>query len=123
VDDDEQLTDLLAALLEGLPEPVTVEVANDDFEAGQKILFFRPHTILLDLIMPGLQGFELCRRIKSNADMRDIRVVVMTAYGTPENFERAMAAGADACLAKPIDKAQLFKTIMQDEAGVMAVRR
>lgn len=112
VDDDVQLSGFLVELLKGLPELVETEVAHDGFEAGQKMLSFRPHTILLDLMMPGLKGFEVCRRIKDSVITRDTRVVMMTGYNTPENIQQAIAAGAEACLAKPIDKVQLFKAIV-----------
>lgn len=122
VDDDVQLTGFLVELLQGLPDPVQTEVANDGFEAGQKLVAFRPHTVLLDLMMPGIKGFEVCRKIKDDPATRDTRVVVMTGYNTPENMAQALAAGAEACLAKPLDKIQLFKAIVLGKTGVMEAR-
>ena len=121
VDDDVQLTEFLVELLKGLPGLAETEVAHDGFEAGQKMLSFRPHTILLDLMMPGLKGFEVCRRIKDSVITRDIRVVMMTGYNTPENVQQALASGAEACLAKPLDKAQLFKAIVLGEKAKSVV--
>lgn len=115
VDDDVQLTEFLVDLLSGLPNPVSTDVAHDGFAAGQKMLSFRPHTVLLDLMMPGLKGFEVCRRIKDSVITRDTRVVMMTGYNTPENVRQALAAGAETCLAKPLDKAELFKAIVLGE--------
>lgn len=112
VDDDEQLSGFLVELLQGLPDPVQTEVANDGFDAGQKLQAFRPHTVLLDLMMPGIKGFDMCRKIKENPETCGTRVVVMTGYHTPENMMQAMEAGAEACLAKPLDKTQLFKIIV-----------
>ncbi|HHI92938.1 MAG TPA: response regulator [Gammaproteobacteria bacterium] len=112
VDDDVQLSGFLVELLQGLPDPVRTEVANDGFEAGQKLQTFRPHTVLLDLMMPGIKGFDVCRKIKENPETCDTRVVVMTGYHTLENMMQAMEAGAEACLAKPLDKIQLFKVIV-----------
>ena len=112
VDDDVQLSGFLVELLQGLPDPVRTEVANDGFEAGQKLQAFRPHTVLLDLMMPGIKGFDVCRKIKENPETCDTRVVVMTGYHTLENMMQAMEAGAEACLAKPLDKIQLFKVIV-----------
>jgi excisionase family DNA binding protein len=112
VDDDEQVGELLKDLLHGLPGSVEVEIANDGFEAGQKLQTFYPHTVLLDLMMPGIKGFDVCRKIKDDPSTCDVRVVMMTGYHTLENMMQAMEAGAEACLAKPIDKAQLFKTIV-----------
>lgn len=112
VDDDAQVSGFLKDLLQRLPGSVEVEIANDGFEAGQKLLTFRPHTVLLDLMMPGIRGFEVCRKIKDDPATRDVRVVMMTGYHTLENMMHAIEVGAEACLAKPIDKAQLFKTIV-----------
>jgi len=112
VDDDVQLSGFLVELLQGLPDPVQTEVANDGFEAGQKLLTFRPHTVLLDLMMPGIKGFDVCRKIKENPETCGTRVVVMTGYHTLENMMQAMEAGAEACLAKPLDKIQLFKVLV-----------
>ncbi len=112
VDDDEQLSGFLVELLQGLPDQVQTEVANNSFEAGQKLQIFRPHTVLLDLMMPGIKGFDVCRKIKEDPKTCGIRVIVMTGYHTPENVIQAMEAGAEACLAKPLDKTQLFKVIV-----------
>ena len=122
VDDDIQLSEYLAELLRGLPVAVQIEVANDDFEVGQKILSFRPQVVLLDLMMPGLNGFGVCHKIKDNPATRNIRVIVMSSYITPENTQKAMQAGAEVCLAKPLDTAQLFNTILLDRSAAMGVR-
>ena len=106
--------------MQGLPDPVQMEVANDGFEAGQKLQTFRPHTVLLDLMMPGINGFDVCRKIKENPETRDTRVVVMTGYHTLENMMQAMEAGAEACLTKPLDKIQLFNVIVL--GGINTVR-
>lgn len=115
VDDDVQLSGFLVELLQGLPDPVQTEVANDGFEAGQKLQTFRPHTVLLDLMMPGMNGFDVCQKIKANPETRNTRVVIMTGYHTLENMMQAMEVGAEACLAKPLDKVQLFKVIVLGE--------
>ena len=111
VDGDVQLTDSLVAWLQGLSDPVRTEVANDGFEAGQKLLIFRPHTVVLNLKMPGNEGFEMCRKIKQNTDTGDTRVVLVTGNVTPEKMTQALQAGADACLAKPLDKIQFLKAV------------
>ncbi len=112
VDDDEQLSGFLVELLQSLPGVVQTEVANDGFEAGQKLQVFRPHTVLLDLMMPGIRGVDVCRKIKENPETCGTRVIVMTGYHTPENMIKVMEAGAEACLAKPLDKTQLFNVIV-----------
>ena len=88
VDDDEQLSGFLVELLQSLPGVVQTKVANDGFEAGQKLQGFRPHTVLLDLMMPGIRGIDVCRKIKENPETCGTRVIVMTGYHTPENYDK-----------------------------------
>ena len=102
VDDDPQLSGYLVELLGGLSEPIETEVARDGFDAGRKVLTFRPDIVLLDLMMAGLDGFEVCRRLKQDAATSAVRIIAMTGYPSPGNIERISAAGAEACLAKPI---------------------
>jgi excisionase family DNA binding protein len=122
VGDEPQFTELLVALLQGLPEIVQVEVANDGFEAGQKMLSFRPRTILLDLTMPGFNAIEVCRKIKNDPATQDNRVVAITGCNTSAHVRQAMEAGAAVCLAKPVDKAQLLKAIVLNGAGAMTAQ-
>lgn len=121
VDDDRQISGLLVEMLHGLPDSVETDIANDGFEAGQKILSFQPHTVLLDVMMPGIKGFDVCQKIKENPVTQNIRVVVMTGFSTPENMQKALDAGADICLTKPLDKTQLFKAILLGEEKLLAV--
>ncbi|HMM77713.1 MAG TPA: response regulator [Gammaproteobacteria bacterium] len=102
VDDDPQLVRLVTAALEDRPE-LTIETATDGFEAGLKVQQFHPDVLLIDLMMPGLDGFEVCRRLKADPQTRGIRVIAMTGYASPENAARALDAGAEHCLAKPFD--------------------
>lgn len=118
VDDNVQLVDCIVELLQRQSESVAMEIAYDGFEAGQKLLAFQPHTVLLDLMMPGLNGFEVCRKIKESPETQGIRVVMMTGYHTPENMSQALGVGADACLPKPLDKTQLLNAIVLGEPGV-----
>jgi len=111
VDDDRQLSGYLLELLGSLSEPIETEVAKDGFDAGQKVLTFCPDIVLLDLMMPGLDGFEVCRRLKQDHATSDVRIIAMTGYPSPGNMERIRAAGAEACLAKPISVQALLDAI------------
>lgn len=101
VDDDPQLNGLLVELLKARGGHVEVESAFDGFEAGSKVHAFRPHVVLLDIMMPGLDGFEVCRRLKSDVTTLHIRVVAMTGHYSPATAQRILAAGADHFLSKP----------------------
>ena len=71
-----------------------------------------PDVILLDIVMPGMDGFEVCKKLKSDKNLRDIPVVFVTALkGDQENRIRALECGAEAFLAKPLDKIELTAQI------------
>lgn len=102
VDDDRQFTAYLQDLLDDRPTPIVLEIAHDGFEAGTKVQTFQPHVLLLDLMMPGVDGFEVCRRVKADPRTSAIRIIAMTGYHVPENAQRICAAGAEVCLKKPL---------------------
>lgn len=101
VDDDAPFARYLVELLEG-PD-AQVEIALDGFAAGSRIHQFHPRVVLLDLRMPGVDGFGVCSLIKSDPATRDIRIVAMTGYHDPDMEARIVAAGAECCLRKPLD--------------------
>lgn len=103
VDDDKQVAGFLVEWLSGLDEPFIVSSAADGFEAGSKVYTFEPDIILLDLMMPKLDGFAVCQQIKADPDTRDIRVIAMTGYPSLENEQRILEAGAEICISKPLD--------------------
>jgi len=111
VDDDTQVSRLVSdTILTRVPD-VTVEIANDGFEAGAKVESFRPHALVLDLMMPGMDGFEVCRRLRARHTLNHIRIVAVTGSHTKENVARILEAGADACLPKPFDPEELLKAL------------
>lgn len=103
VDDDKQVAGFLLEWLSGIEEPFIVDIAANGFEAGRKVHIFEPDIILLDLMMPELDGFAVCRQIKADPDTSDIRVIAMTGHPSPENERSILEAGAEICLAKPLD--------------------
>jgi excisionase family DNA binding protein len=111
VDDNVELADYLSQLLNKQEQVSAVAIARDGFEAGEQIHVFKPGVVLLDLMMPGLNGFETCRRIKQREATRSIRVIAMTGYPNDENVERILAEGAEACLAKPIRAPALLEAL------------
>jgi excisionase family DNA binding protein len=108
VDDDSQLGLYVAEVIKSRNPRIVIEVAHDGFEAGAKVESFRPHALLLDLMMPGMDGFEVCRRLRSRPTLNHVRIVAMTGFPSAENVERIMDAGADACLPKPLDPGRLL---------------
>ena len=84
-------------------------MASDGFEAGVKVMGFRPGLVILDLFMPGMDGFEVCKRIKENSSVSGIKILAITGYDTEENRERILRAGADGYLAKPVERSALVQ--------------
>ena len=101
VDDDPDILGLFTRILSH--EGYRTETAADGFEAGVKVMKFTPGVIILDLILPGLDGFEVCSRIKEDPDTSVIKILAITGYDDKENRDRIMKAGADDYLAKPVD--------------------
>lgn len=109
VDDDAAVTRYLAAWLGSLEgREVAVATATDGFAAGHLLHAFAPDVILLDLMMPGLDGFQVCRQVKANPATAAIRVLAMSGYPSAENVGKILQAGAECCVPKPIDEEQLL---------------
>ncbi len=109
VDDDRSIRNYLKKLLGGIL--ITVDVASDGFEAGKRLIHFKPDLIILDLFMPNMDGFEVCKSIKNNKSTKKIKIIIMTGYGTKENKEKAFLLGADAFLGKPSSKKEIISCV------------
>lgn len=109
VDDLEPNVKLLEAKL--LNEYYTVFTANSGLEAIELLTKNKIDIILLDVMMPGLNGFETCLRIKANPDTTHIPVVMVTALSDTEDRVKGLEAGADEFLTKPIDDTALFTRV------------
>lgn len=80
-----------------------VRCAGSGEQALELLESFSPHLILMDLQLPGLDGYALTRRLRARPGMGDVVIVALTAYAMKGDAERALAAGCDHHLAKPID--------------------
>ncbi len=109
VDDDPDIRKIMTRFLSA--KDYEVAVASDGFEAGTKVMDFNPDLLVLDLIMPGIDGFEVCKRIKKNPRTSHIKVLAITGYDTEENRDRIMEAGVDGYLAKPIERDRLLEEV------------
>jgi CheY-like chemotaxis protein len=105
-DDNPQGVELLEAYL-GDAEYET-QTAADGEETLAKVNAWQPDLILLDIMMPKISGFEVCKRLRSNPATRDIAVLMITALDQPSDIERAVEAGTDDFLTKPINKTELL---------------
>lgn len=108
-DDDASLRLLVSATLSS--EEYEILQATTGTEALQLAQSQRPRLVLLDVRMPGMDGVEVCRRIKSDPDLHATRVVMLTAEDAKADKEAGLAAGADAYLTKPFWPIQLLTTV------------
>lgn len=109
VDDIEMNRRLLEARLSA--EYFSVLLASDGLEALEVASHERPDLVLLDIMMPGLDGFETCRQMKTDPNLRHIPVVMVTALDQREDRIRGLEAGADEFLTKPVDDVALFARV------------
>lgn len=108
VDDTPRNIKLLDALL--TPQGYTVLPASSGEEALEKIVAARPDLVLLDVVMPGIDGYEVCRQLRAGAETRLLPVIMITASGKDEKV-RAIEAGADDFIAKPLDPSELLARV------------
>ena len=106
VDDIEHNVKLLDAKLS--TEYFYVVTARDGQQALDAIERCEPDIVLLDVMMPGMDGFEACRRIKSNPETQHLPVVMVTALSAVSDRVRGLESGADDFLTKPLDDQALF---------------
>ncbi|MCB1758369.1 MAG: response regulator [Gammaproteobacteria bacterium] len=111
VDDEPDWRELLTELLRSNSEDIVIETAADGFEAGRKVSALKPHLVLLDLMMPGIDGAQVCRAIKSDPETSSARVFCISGYIDSENETRLIEAGVERCFAKPVDSSQLLDAI------------
>ncbi len=108
-DDNEPNVELLEAYLAGLD--IDTAVAVDGQDTLNKVASFRPHLILLDIMMPKLSGFEVCQKLKADPATRKIMVLMVTALNEAGDIERAVKAGTDDFLSKPVNQIALVKRV------------
>lgn len=111
VDDEPSVTRLIARAIQLAYPEMAVAEAHDGFEAGTMVATDRPDVVILDLRMPGMDGFEVCRLIKLQEATRHAQIVAMTAYPSPESERKILQCGARVCLSKPLDLDGLLKEV------------
>ena len=109
VDDEPTILELVRFTLED--EQVVVLEAADGIEALERARTARPDLVLLDVQMPRLDGFEVCRRLREDATRAGVRIVMLTAAGQEADRARGLAAGANDYLTKPFSPLALFALV------------
>ena len=108
-DDNMANVELLEAYLVGCDYEIAT--AADGAETLVMVESFKPNLILLDIMMPKLSGFEVCEELKNNTKTRGIMILMVTALTELGDIERAVSAGCDDYLSKPVNKAELLKRV------------
>jgi len=108
-DDNEPNRELLEVYLAELD--CEIATAVDGRDTLDTVAAFHPHVILLDVMMPKLSGFEVCQRLKSDPATSPIMILMVTALGELGDIERAVEAGTDDFLSKPVNKVELVKRV------------
>ncbi len=109
VDDNQQNVELLQAFLEALP--VKIVTAADGIDALEKVDRYRPDLILLDIMMPRMSGFQVCRQLKGDPRTRDIQILMVTALNELGDIEQATECGTDDFVSKPVNKFELLTRV------------
>lgn len=108
-DDNQPNRELIEAYLSAID--CDTEFAIDGADTLAKVKSFQPDLILLDVMMPKLSGFEVCQKLKTDPATRDIMILMVTALNEPGDIERAVKAGTDDFLSKPVNKVELLKRV------------
>ena len=111
VDDDQIIVETLVQAFEEDEYNYEVISAADGFEAGLQVNYFKPHLMILDIMMPDIKGYEVCKKIKSDDVMKDMKIIVLSAYLDEEKFKKMKGFGADLCFTKPLPLPQLKKEV------------
>ncbi len=117
VDDEYAGRETLQSILEG--EGYRLEMAENGLQAIEKAKRLFPDVILLDVMMPGMTGFEVCQRIRNDPEIAEIPIIVLTALDDRESLLTALKAGADDFISKPFDRYELRARLL----GITRINR
>jgi len=109
VDDNQQNLELIQAYLEDLD--CETQAAHDGVEALEAVAESKPDLVLLDVMMPKMSGFEVCRRLKNNAETENIPIIMVTALNEFGDIERGIDSGADDFVSKPVNRLELLTRV------------
>lgn len=110
VDDDKNMALTIERTLK-LKKKYELELAFDGFDAGRKVFEFKPDLVILDIRMPGMDGYEVTKRIKAIPELKHTKIIAISAFFEQEGKEKILSLGADICLDKPFNKESLLREI------------
>jgi excisionase family DNA binding protein len=113
VDDDPIIVETIVQALEEDEFDYEVISASDGFEAGIQVNHFKPHLLILDIMMPDIKGYDVCKKIKTDDETKNTKIIVLSAYLDEEKFKQMKDNGADVCFSKPLPLSQLRAEVAQ----------
>ena len=111
VDDDDNVRNFIMDFLRVNMENAELESAENGFVAGQKVIQFNPTIVVIDIMMPGISGIDVCKQIRENPPTKKSKIIAVTGYHSAENVKAVLEAGANDCLMKPLDIALFRETL------------
>jgi excisionase family DNA binding protein len=111
VDDDRIVLETIVQALEEDEYGYELISASDGFEAGVQLSHFKPDLVILDIMMPDINGYEVCKKIKSNPETKNTKIIVLSGYLDEESFREMKEYGADLCFSKPLPLGRLKKEV------------
>jgi len=111
VDDEPNIVVPLQFLME--QKGYQVRIAENGEAAIEAIETFKPDLVLLDIMLPGINGFEVCQTIRDNKDLGNIKIVLVTALGRDIDMEKGIALGADAYITKPFSNTEIVDRVRE----------
>lgn len=110
VDDEEYIVTSLEYVVKSAGYEVAI--AHDGEQAMEKVTAIVPDLLILDVMMPKLDGFEVCEKIRANPLWKSIRIIMLTAKGRDSEREKGMSLGADAYMTKPFSTRDILKQVV-----------
>ena len=111
VDDEPNIVLSLEFLMQS--DGYEVAVAGNGEEALQLAAAFAPHLVLLDVMMPAIDGFEVCRRLRADPAQRGLKILLLTARGRESEIQRGLSVGADGYVTKPFATRELVNKVRE----------
>jgi DNA-binding response OmpR family regulator len=109
VDDETNIVISLEFLIE--QAGYDLRIAHNGQEALEQVVAFKPDLILLDVMMPHINGFDVCRRVRENPAWQNIKIIMLTAKGREVEVTKGLALGADAYITKPFSTKELLAQV------------
>jgi CheY-like chemotaxis protein len=111
VDDEPEVGNLVTEVTKQFFPGFEVRVVYDGFSAGKMLSEYLPDMIILDLMLPGLNGFEVCKQIRANQFLSGVKILAVSGFDSEENKKKIMASGANDYLSKPMNVSSLKEKI------------